>query len=222
MLRSNISLALAALPLALSLGVSSFALATNDVKIIDGSLQAKGPGCPQSSSVFADVLNDGKTVQFSFNDLFATVSASTGLMDQKNCIVTVDVDVPAGYQVAPGPVSMEATVNGISETGSATVYARYYLDGKASDLISKTISYSEFPAGGASQDLKLSSTDASGNPASWSGACGGTQKLNLQTRAIARRGASDVGITEVFVDRSNSGLNHSIACHVQLKPCQAP
>lgn len=201
---------------------SGLALATPQVKILPGTLQVKGPGCPQDGSVFADILSNGSTVQFTFNELMAYVASSTALVDQKNCVATVDVEVPAGYQIAPGPVSMEATVNSISEQGSATVYARYYLDGKASDLISKSVAATEFPADGSSYDLRLASADASTRPDSWSGSCGGVQKLNLQTRAIARRGASDVGFTEVFVDRSVNGLRHNIACHLVLKPCGAP
>jgi hypothetical protein len=200
---------------------ASVALATPSVQIVPGSLAVKGPGCPSDGSVFADIIK-GSTVQFTFNDLMAIVSPDTGLVDQKNCVATVDVQVPAGYRVAPGPVFLEATVNGISETGSATTYARYFIDGKASELISKNVSAGDFPTDGSSLNLSLQSKDASQNPDSWSSSCGGVHKLNLQSRAIARRGAHDVGFTEVLIDRAVGGTEHKIACKVVLKPCGAP
>ena len=204
------------------LSLSPFAaFATPDVQIIQGSLKVQGPGCPYDGSVFADVIN-GTTVQFIFNDLMAAVSQGTNLVEQKNCVATVDVKVPDGYQVAPGPVFMEATVNGISETGSATAYARYYIAGKASEFISKNVSSADFPNDGTSLDLRLQSANASTRPDSWSGTCGGIQKLSLQSRAIARRGSADVGFTEILIDRAVGGTNRHIACKVVVKPCGAP
>ena len=222
MKNSTLARALLSLPVFALVGGSTLALATPDVRVIEGSLKVKGPGCAQDGSVFADILGDGKTVQFLFTELFASTSLSSTVLDQKLCNASVDVEVPAGYQIAPGPVSMEATVTGVSETGSASVYARYFLDGKASDFISQNYSAAQFPAGGQPQSITLESADASSNPASWSGACGGVQKINLMTRAIARRGATDAGFTEVFVDRSVNRVNHNIACHLVLKPCGAP
>jgi|GEM_PF-5569248 len=212
--------ALIALPIFASVGGSTLALATPSVKIVEGTLAVKGPGCPTDGSVFADILNDGSTVQFSFNDLLANASPGAAPLDQKNCIATVDVEVPAGYRVAPGPIAMEATVLGVSETGSASVYARYYLDGKASDFVSRSVSSAEFPTTGQPMSISLESGDASQNPNTWSGTCGGVHKLNLQTRAIARRGANDVSFTEVFVDRAVGNLKHGVACEIKLQPCR--
>jgi hypothetical protein len=204
-----------------ALAGSASAFASPQVRVVPGSLKVQGPGCPQDGSVMATITGN-TTVQFLFNDLFAYSATGTAFVDQKNCVTTVDVEVPAGYRVAPGPVTMDATVTSVSETGSATVYARYFLDNRASELISKTLTAAECPADGQPKDLPLKSGDASQKPDAWSSSCGGIQKLNLQTRAIARRGQPDVGFTEVHVDRSVSDVNNQVACQLVLKPCGAP
>lgn len=204
-------------------GFSTVALATApQVRIVPGSLTARGAGCPDASTVFYKILND-TTVSFEFQNLFASTVLTNLALDTKNCIVDVDVEVPAGYRVAPGTVREEATVNGISETGSVTAYARYYLDGKASALIGKTYSSADAPANGESLNMVLESADVSHNPDVWSETCGGTYKLNLQSRAIARRGATDQGFSEIFIDRARGNVGqHKISCGLVLKPCGMP
>ncbi|MDZ4660552.1 MAG: DUF4360 domain-containing protein [Pseudomonadota bacterium] len=71
-------------------------VAPNPNEIYVKNISANGSGCPAGTA--RSVLSpDGKTMSLLFDDYISQIDTSQQILDQKKCLVTIEMNIPAGW-----------------------------------------------------------------------------------------------------------------------------
>lgn len=89
-------------PIALLHGAHAFATAPSEPIFIN-KINVKGSGCPDSSTVGVNIADDKQAFTVTFSEFAAETGPGIPLSaSRKNCVLTLALDVPAGWQFSIG------------------------------------------------------------------------------------------------------------------------
>lgn len=111
-------------------GASSSALASSPSDVYIKSISYNGSGCPKYS-VNENLSSDKKAFTLTFSEYIAEAGPGLSLRDgRKNCQVTLDLNVPQGWQFSVGTFDYRGFVYLENKSVRATHNTSYYFQGQ--------------------------------------------------------------------------------------------
>ena len=142
--------------------------------IVIENISFKGTGCADESTASVNISEDKQAFTVSFSEFLAESGPGIPLSaGRKNCNLTLDLDIPAGWQFSLASFNFRGFV-GLDSGVSAEHSATYFLQGAPQQL-----KYASTSVGAFSQDYVYTDTFGVGS-AVWS-ECGIKRALSINT-----------------------------------------
>ena len=133
-----------------------------------------GTGCPQETTVEAEIGTDGQSVHIMFEDYQVDVSSETNPIAQKTCTISLPLSLPAGWQYAVATIEYH---NALSLTDGVAARRRAEVFFQGSEGIEFVNQYQGFAAHDYTLNLRV---DLEPDRRVWS-RCNTQRNLNVQT-----------------------------------------
>ncbi len=106
------------------------AFAAESVRYSDGAVPHFADGCPAAATFKLIPDPSAPKIELYLPNFVAVATAANDYVT-RNCVVSVGLKAPEGYQIAPGTLTFEGKAT-VSSQGDADITALYYLDGTES------------------------------------------------------------------------------------------
>lgn len=166
-------------PLALVISSSAFATEVPDEEILIDNIAYKGTGCATEDSASVNISEDKKAFTVTFSEFAAqTGPLLSPLEGRKNCNLTIDLDIPAGWQFSIASFNFRGYVQ-LDQAVVAEHSATYFLQGD-----SKQLKFASVAKGPYSDEYVYTDNVGIGSVV-WS-KCGIKRALNVNTAINVR------------------------------------